>query len=69
MLELVIGLGETTSFSHHSNPSSVHSSVFSCLSYREAALGLGDIQQAEGRGGVAQGTGNWVGEFSATAQP
>lgn len=69
LLELVIGLGEIASFSHHTNPSSVHSSVFSCLSYHEAALGLGDIQQAVGRGDVAQDTGNWVGGFSATAQP
>lgn len=39
------------------------------LLYDKAALGLGDIQQAEGRRHVAQGTGNWVEEFSATAQP
>lgn len=58
VLELVIGLGETTSFSHHTNPSSVHNSVFSCLSYHEAALGLDVVQEAEGRGDVAEGTGN-----------
>lgn len=67
MLELVIGLSETLPHLAITLIPAVSTAV-SCLPYREAALGLGDIQQAEGRRDVAQSTGNCVGEFSATAQ-
>lgn len=68
MLGLAVGLGETLPHLAITVIPAV-SPAESCLSYSEAALGLGDIQQAEGRRDVAQGTGNWVEEFSAAAQP
>lgn len=56
-LEPVIGLGETLPHLAITLIPAVPTAV-SWLSYQEAALGLGDIQQAEGRRAVAQGTGN-----------